>query len=97
MSELYWKTKIDELINKEKIQPTYIELEGPTIGEQLEKISSGVHGINSAIDIEREERKAEDDKNMKYTKRMDRINLVIAVLGLAVAVVGVVVAFIALK
>lgn len=65
--------------------------------ESLNEINEKVAMIDQGLVTERKERKAEDEKNMKYTKRMDLINLVIAILGLAVAVVGVVVAFIALK
>ena len=65
--------------------------------ESLNELNEKVAMIDQGLVTERKERKAEDEKNMKYTKRMDLINLVIAILGLAVAVVGVVVAFIALK
>lgn len=65
--------------------------------ESLSEINEKVSTIDQGLVAEREERKAEDEKNMKYTKRMDRINLAIAILGLAVAVVGVIAAFIALK
>ena len=65
--------------------------------ENLSEISEKVATIDQGLVAEREERKTEDAKNMKYTKRMDLINLVIAILGLVVAVVGVVIAFIALK
>lgn len=104
MSEFRLKTEIDELINsKDKFiddvvrRSSNFEIEGPTIGEQLDKISSSIQGINSAIDSEREERKAEDAKNVKYMKRMDRINLAIAIAGLVVAIIGVGVALVALK
>lgn len=65
--------------------------------ENLNEINEKVAMIDQGLVTERKERKAEDEKNMKYTKRMDLINLVIAILGLVVAVVGVVIAFIALK
>lgn len=65
--------------------------------ESLNEINEKVAMIDQGLVTERKERKAEDEKNMKYTKRMDLINLVIAILGLVVAVVGVVIAFIALK
>ena len=101
MSEFRLKTEIDELINsKDKFiddavrRSSNFEIEGPTIGEQLDKISSSIQGINSAIDSER---KAEDAKNVKYMKRMDRINLAIAIAGLVVAIIGVGVALVALK
>lgn len=56
------------------------------------EISDKVQAIEGGLSGEREERKAADEENLQYTKKMDSRNFKIAVAGLIVGFIGVAIA-----
>ncbi|BCI60615.1 hypothetical protein [Solibaculum mannosilyticum] len=53
--------------------------------KHLSSINSNVNGIKSEVQTEREERKDADERNMRYTKRWNRITLMVSLLAIAIA------------
>ena len=60
--------------------------------QHLQNINDSVKVIDDGLKSERIERAEADVENLKYTKRWDRINLTVALVGLVIAIAGVIIA-----
>ena len=64
--------------------------------KKIEAIDDSVKNIDGGLTNEREERKQADEANFLYSKKWNRINLVVAISGVLFGLIGCVVALLSL-
>lgn len=64
--------------------------------KNISEINGKVQAIEAGLSSEQEQREAADKDNLRYVRKMDKINLTIAIISGIIGVAGVVVALIAL-
>ena len=66
------------------------------INDSVQAINGRVDTISAGLDEERKVREESEKDNMRYIRKMDKINLAVAIAGAVFGIIGTVVALIAL-
>ena len=64
--------------------------------QEVKGIRGELQSLSVDLDIERQERRVEDEKIFKHTEKYDKRNFILALIGTAIALAALVVAIIAL-